>query len=179
MEHPTGDLNLEPHELTVGEVHRNLAPRALYEPAIRYEKETSIAENGALVAYFGVKTGRSPKDKRVVKHPDSAKNVSWGPVNGGAYGTGKRISLKHTRAIIDEIHDGALPKAKTERDPILGFDVPTECPGVPRDILKPRGVWADVSAYDARAKGLAGLFRENFKKYESGVRAEIKVAGPA
>ena len=57
-------------------------------------------------------------------------NTGWG---GGAYGTGKRISLKHTRAIIDAIHDGALAKAKTERDPIFGFDVATECPGVPRE----------------------------------------------
>jgi phosphoenolpyruvate carboxykinase (ATP) len=103
-------------------------------------------------------------------------NTGWG---GGAYGTGKRISLKHTRAIIDAIHDGALAKANTERDPIFGFDVPTECPGVPRDILWPRGVWADPSAYDTTATKLADLFRENFKKYESGVSAEIKAAGPA
>jgi phosphoenolpyruvate carboxykinase (ATP) len=85
MENPTGDFNLEPHQLTVGEVHRNLAPSAFYEPAIRYEKEASIAENGALVACFGVKRGRSPKDKRVVKHPGSEKNVWWGPANSGAY----------------------------------------------------------------------------------------------
>jgi len=87
--------------------------------------------------------------------------------------------LKHTRAIIDAIHDGALAKAKTERDPIFGFDVPTECPGVPRDILWSCGVWADPSAYDTTARKLADLFRESFKKYESGVSAEIKAAGPA
>ncbi len=56
-------------------------PGSLYEHAIRYEKDASIAEDGALVAYSGVKTGRSPKDKRVVKHPDSEKGVWWGPVN--------------------------------------------------------------------------------------------------
>jgi len=99
----------------------------------------------------------------------------WG---GGAYGTCKRISIKHTRAIIDAIHDGALAKAKTERDPIFGFDVATECPGVPREILTPRAVWADAAAYDTTAKKLADLFRENFKKYESGVSADIKAAGP-
>ena len=103
-------------------------------------------------------------------------NTGWG---GGAYGTGKRISLKHTRAIIDAIHDGALAKAETRRDPIFGFDVPTECPGVPRDILWPRGVWSDASAYDTTAKKLAELFRGNFKKFEGGVSAEIKGAGPA
>ena len=103
-------------------------------------------------------------------------NTGWG---GGAYGTGKRISLKHTRAIIDAIHDGSLAKAPTERDPIFGFDVATECPGVPRDILTPRAVWADAASYDGTAKKLADLFRGNFKKYESGVSADIKAAGPA
>ena len=105
----------------------------------------------------------------------------WSTPAGAAarYGTGKRISLKHTRAIIDAIHSGALANAKTERDPIFGFDVATECPGRAREILTPRSTWADPSAYDAAAKKLAGLFRENFKKYESGVSAEIKAAGPA
>src|SRR6476659_1760618 len=74
-------FNLQAYELTVAEVHRNLPPSRLYEHAIRYEKDASIAENGALVAYSGVKTGRSPKDKRVVKHPDSEADVWWGPVN--------------------------------------------------------------------------------------------------
>jgi phosphoenolpyruvate carboxykinase (ATP) len=59
--------NLTQHEITVEEVHRNLPPSALYEHAILYEKDAHIAENGALVAYSGSKTGRSPKDKRVVK----------------------------------------------------------------------------------------------------------------
>jgi phosphoenolpyruvate carboxykinase (ATP) len=103
-------------------------------------------------------------------------NTGW---SGGAYGTGKRISLKHTRAIIDAIHGGDLANAKTERDAIFGVDVVVTCPGVPQEILRPRGVWADASAYDAMAKKLAGLFRQNFTKYESGVSAEIAAAGPA
>jgi phosphoenolpyruvate carboxykinase (ATP) len=74
-------FDLKDHELTVAEVHRNLPPSALYEHAIRYEKDASIAENGALVAYSGAKTGRSPKDKRVVKNPASEKDVWWGSVN--------------------------------------------------------------------------------------------------
>ena len=64
-------FTLSQHGLAVTEVHRNLPPSALYEHAIRHEKDASIAENGALVAYSGVKTGRSPKDKRVVEHPAS------------------------------------------------------------------------------------------------------------
>src|SRR6478736_667000 len=74
-------FDLKEYELTVAHIHRNLAPSVLYEHAIRYEKDASIAENGALVAYSGVKTGRSPKDKRVVKNPASEKDVWWGSVN--------------------------------------------------------------------------------------------------
>jgi phosphoenolpyruvate carboxykinase (ATP) len=69
--------SLEQHGLSVADVHRNLPPSALYEHAIRFEKDASIAENGALVAYSGVKTGRSPKDKRVVEHP-ARKTTSGG-----------------------------------------------------------------------------------------------------
>src|SRR3954468_2753920 len=74
-------FDLTQHGLTVTEVHRNLAPSALYEHAIRFEKGAHIAENGALVAYSGAKTGRSPKDKRIVQHPNSQNDVWWGPVN--------------------------------------------------------------------------------------------------
>ena len=102
-------------------------------------------------------------------------NTGWG---GGAYGVGQRISLKNTRAIIEAIHDGALAKAPTQRDCVFGFDVITECPNVPKGILRPREAWADKSAYDAAAKKLANLFRENFKTYESGVSPDVKAAAP-
>ena len=74
-------FDLTTHGLTVANVHRNLPASALYEHAIRFEKDASIAENGALIAYSGVKTERSPKDKRVVEHPDSKNDIWWGPVN--------------------------------------------------------------------------------------------------
>src|SRR6201982_2220386 len=77
----TTEFNLNAHGLTVAEIHRNLPPSSLYEHAIRFEKDASIAENGALVAYSGVKTGRSPKDKRVVKDPASEADVWRGPVD--------------------------------------------------------------------------------------------------
>src|SRR5262245_63117135 len=77
----SGSFNLRDYDLTVEQIHHNLPPSVLYEHAIRYEKDASIAENGALVAYSGVKTGRSPKDKRVVKNPASEKDVWWGSVN--------------------------------------------------------------------------------------------------
>jgi phosphoenolpyruvate carboxykinase (ATP) len=74
-------LDLRQHELTVTAIHRNLPPSVLYEHAIRYDREATIAENGALVAYSGEKTGRSPKDKRIVKNPASEKDVWWGTTN--------------------------------------------------------------------------------------------------
>src|SRR5262249_17486637 len=96
-------------------------------------------------------------------------NTGWG---GGAPRTGKRISLKHTRAIIDAIHSGALAKAKTVRDSVFGFEVVSEVPEVPSEILIPRNAWADKSAYDAAAKKLAGLFNKNFETYAGGASAE-------
>jgi phosphoenolpyruvate carboxykinase (ATP) len=103
-------------------------------------------------------------------------NTGW---SGGAYGVGKRIKLAHTRAIVDAIHSGALLGSKTHRDPIFGFDVITECPNVPPEILDPRNTWSDKSAFDETAKKLANLFRTNFTNYESGVNAEVRAAGPA
>ena len=102
-------------------------------------------------------------------------NTGW---SGGGYGVGKRIKLAYTRAVVDGIHNGALACAKTRTDPVFGFDVVTECPGVPSELLQPRETWADKSAYDASAKKLAELFNENFKKYEKGVDAEVKAASP-
>ena len=90
-----------------------------------------------------------------------------------------RARLVNTGAIIDTSHTGELANAKTERDPICGFDVPTECPGVPREIRGPGGVRANASACDTTAKRRAGLFRANFKKYASNVSAEITAGGPA
>lgn len=74
-------FNLAGCQFQVGAIYHNLPPSSLYEHAIRYDKGSRIAENGALVAYSGAKTGRSPKDKCVVRHPDSEGNVWWGPVN--------------------------------------------------------------------------------------------------
>jgi len=103
-------------------------------------------------------------------------NTGW---SGGAYGVGKRIKLANTRAIVDAIHSGSLATAKTERDPVFGFEVITECPNVPAEILNPRSTWSDKAAFDETAKRLAALFRANFEKYGSGVSAEVRAAGPA
>ena len=74
-------FSLKEHDLHVAEVYRNPAPALLYEHAIRFETEEKIAGSGALVAYSGAKTGRSPRDKRVVKDSKSEKDIWWGPAN--------------------------------------------------------------------------------------------------
>jgi phosphoenolpyruvate carboxykinase (ATP) len=98
-------------------------------------------------------------------------NTGW---SGGGHGVGKRIKLAHTRAILDAIHGGALADASTRLDPVFGFQVVTACSGVPSEILWPRDTWASAAAYDAAAKRLAGLFRDNFKLYESGADADVR-----
>jgi phosphoenolpyruvate carboxykinase (ATP) len=98
-------------------------------------------------------------------------NTGW---SGGPYRVGKRIELAQTRAILDAIHSGALAGAPTQRDPLFGFEVVKSCPGVPSRILWPRDTWADAAAYDTAAKKLAGLFRENFKLYESGADDDVR-----
>jgi phosphoenolpyruvate carboxykinase (ATP) len=103
-------------------------------------------------------------------------NTGW---SGGGHGVGKRIKLAHTRAILDAIHGGGLAGGKSRRDPVFGFEVISACPGVPSEILWPRDTWADKAAYDAAAKKLAGLFVDNFKKYESGAGAEVRAASPS
>jgi len=102
-------------------------------------------------------------------------NTGW---SGGAYGTGSRIKLKYTRAIVDAIHSGALANVPTLEDPIFGLAVPTSCPDVPSELLVPRNTWADKAAYDDKAKKVAQLFKDNFKKYEAQASAEVRAGGP-
>jgi phosphoenolpyruvate carboxykinase (ATP) len=102
-------------------------------------------------------------------------NTGW---SGGAYGTGSRIKLKYTRAIIDAIHSGALAGVATQEDPVFGLAVPTSCPEVPAEMLQPRNTWADKAAYDEKARKVAQLFKDNFKQYEPAASAEVRGAGP-
>ncbi len=103
-------------------------------------------------------------------------NTGW---TGGPYGVGSRMSLKHTRAIIDAIHDGSLAKQETRMDPIFRFEVPLAANGLSSEILWPRDAWPDGEAYDSSARRLADLFRQNFHKFEAGASDEIRAAGPA
>ena len=102
-------------------------------------------------------------------------NTGW---TSGAAGTGKRMKLSHTRAMVNALLRGDLAKAETITDPNFGLNVPADIEGVPSKVLRPRETWSDKSAYDAQAGKLAGMFRENFKKFESLVSDAVKAAGP-
>ena len=97
-------------------------------------------------------------------------------VNTGWNGTGKRISIKDTRGIIDAILNGDVTKAPTKKIPVFDFEVPTELPGVDPAILDPRDTYANASEWDAKAKDLAERFIKNFKKYETNDAGKALVA---
>ena len=100
-------------------------------------------------------------------------------VNTGWNGTGKRISIRDTRGIIDNILDGAILKAPTKTLPIFNFVVPTELPGVDPKILDPRDTYADPTEWYKKADKLANMFIDNFKKFEDNAAGKALVAaGP-
>ena len=105
----------------------------------------------------------------------SGANVSL--VNTGWNGTGKRMKLAYTRAMITAALNGTLEKAEFVTDPYFGVAVPTTCEGVPSELMIPANTWEDKAAYEAKAKELAKSFVENFKKYTH-MSAEVVAAGP-
>ena len=108
-----------------------------------------------------------------------ANNAKAYLVNTGWNGTGKRISIKDTRGIIDAILSGAVNDAPTKKIPMFDFEVPTELPGVDPKILDPRDTYADPAEWDAKAKDLAGRFIKNFGKYTGNEAGKALVAaGP-
>src|SRR5690349_21140819 len=102
-------------------------------------------------------------------------NTGW---TGGPFGVGSRMKLSHTRRMVHALLSGDLANAKTAIDPLFGLAVPAEITGVPKSVLRPRETWKDAAAYDAQAKKLAGMFQENFKKFESFVSEAVRDAGP-
>ena len=100
-------------------------------------------------------------------------------VNTGWNGSGKRISIKDTRGIIDAILDGSIDKAPTKTIPYFNFVVPTELPGVDPKILDPRDTYADAAQWEEKAKDLASRFIKNFSKFEGNEAGKALVAaGP-
>ena len=100
-------------------------------------------------------------------------------VNTGWNGSGKRISIKDTRGIIDAILDGSILKAETKKIPYFDFEVPTALPGVDTNILDPRNTYADASEWETKAKDLSERFVKNFVKYTGNDAGKALVAaGP-
>ena len=102
-------------------------------------------------------------------------NTGW---TGGPYGTGSRMKLKFTRAMIKAALEGKLDGVNFEEHPVFGLQMPTSCENVPADILNPRNTWEDKEAYDKKALELADSFRKNFSKFREQANEEILKGGP-
>jgi len=100
-------------------------------------------------------------------------NTGW---SGGQYGVGKRVSIKYSRAMVTAALTGSLDIVKYRHDDLFNLDVPTECPGVPSEVLDPKSTWQDKSTYDLSAKKLAQMFADNFAKFKNAA-TEIVSAG--
>jgi len=103
-------------------------------------------------------------------------NTGW---TGGPYGEGSRMKLAYTRAMIRAALSGQLDGVATETVPFFGLQVPTDVPGVPAELLNPRGTWANPEAYDARARDLANAFCQNFEQFADRVPEAVRNAGPS
>jgi phosphoenolpyruvate carboxykinase (ATP) len=102
-------------------------------------------------------------------------NTGW---SGGAYGTGSRIKLKYTRAMITSALTGKLNEVDFTNHEIFGLSMPTSCEDVPTEILNPKNTWSDKSLYDSKANKLAESFINNFKQFEEYANEEIMSAAP-
>lgn len=100
-------------------------------------------------------------------------NTGW---TGGAFGVGKRMPIKATRALLTAALDGSLNAASFRKDPNFGFEVPVAVPGVDAALLDPRQTWADKAAYDAQARKLVTMFSDNFAQYVPHIDADVKAA---
>jgi len=115
--------------------------------------------------------------ERIARHQAQAwlVNTGW---TGGPYGTGTRMKIKFTRAMIQAALTGQLDGVRYEKDRLFNLDVPLSCPDVPADVLNPRNTWADKAAYDQQAQKLANMFADNFKAFAPHVSPEVRGAGP-
>ncbi len=115
--------------------------------------------------------------ERIAKHGARVwlVNTGW---TGGAYGTGKRMHLGYTRAMVTAALSGQLDAGRFAADPVFGVAVPAAVPGVPAEVLTPRSTWPDKTAYDAQARKLAEMFAKNFQAFAAQVPAAVAAAGP-
>ena len=115
--------------------------------------------------------------KKILSHGVNCWLVNTGWI-GGAFGTGKRISIEYTRRLLTDVLNGELNEVRFTTDPIFGFQIPESCDGVPPGILNPADSWPDRNAYMDKYRYVAMKFIENFGKYESECPPEVKKAGP-
>jgi len=115
--------------------------------------------------------------RKIERHGATCWLVNTGWV-GGPYGVGKRIHIRYTRALLSAALTGRLDKVKFRCDPLFGFDVPTQCPDVPAEVLDPSSAWSDRREYERRYRQLAARFVENFRKFEDRVPRQVLEAGP-
>ena len=102
-------------------------------------------------------------------------NTGW---TGGPFGVGKRISIRHTRALLDAALQGQLEQVPYREDKVFGFEVPEVCPGVPADILEPANTWGNRAEYNSKYDALAARYIENFKLFAAGCPRDVLQAGP-
>ena len=115
--------------------------------------------------------------KKIVKHQAAVwlVNTGW---TGGPFGVGKRISIGHTRALLNAALSGKLQKVEYHKDPVFGFDVPKTCEGVPTEILDPANTWPSREEYYKKYDALAARFIENFKLMMRECPEHVLEAGP-
>ena len=111
--------------------------------------------------------------EKIAKHGATCwlVNTGW---TGGAYGTGSRMPIKATRALLSAALDGSLADAKFRKDPNFGFEVPVAVPGVASILLDPRRTWDDAQAYDRQAAKLVEMFARNFEQYLGHIDEDVK-----
>ena len=100
-------------------------------------------------------------------------NTGW---TGGSYGTGKRMAIQHTRALLRAVLDGTLKDAEFHADPFFGLMIPRGVAGIPDEVLDPRLAWANLDAYDRTARDLVGRFEKNFDTFAGAVGDDVKAA---
>ena len=142
------------------------------EPEITF----SACFGGPFMVHHPYVYGRMLK-ARLMKHGATCwmVNTGW---TGGPFGIGRRISIKYTRALLDAALSGKLDGVTYRQDPVFGFAVPAECPGVPPEILDPAATWPNRDAYFGQYSALAARFIENFKLLKDGCPEELLKAGP-
>jgi len=113
----------------------------------------------------------------MLKHNARCWLVNTGWV-GGRFGVGKRISIRHTRNLLNAALNGKLDAVEYRKDKLFGFEVPLSCPDVPEDVLEPSSSWGDKDEYWKKYDALSARFRENYKLYEKNCAPEVTKAGP-